>query len=60
MSINQSTGGWQPFKNEDKPPVPGQDSRKMFTKEGLITILVIAVVLIVGGLVCSYFFGPHM
>ena len=55
-----SSGGWQPFRDEDKPLVPGQDSHKIFSKEGLITAGVVAVLLIVGGILFSMLFGPYV
>ena len=54
-----STGGWLPFRHDDKPHIPGQDSNGIFTKEGLLVLAVIIVVLVAGGFIYAHFFGPH-
>ncbi len=59
MKLNKSTGGWLPFRHEDKPHILNQESNSIFTKEGLIIFAVIIVLLVVGGIIYSHFFGPH-
>ena len=53
------TGGWQPFRSEDDPQIPGQESGNIFSKEGLILILPVMIILIAGGMIYAHFFGPH-
>ena len=55
----KSTGGWQPFRSEDDPQIPGQESGNIFSREGLILILLVMIVLIAGGMIYAHFFGPH-
>lgn len=52
-------GRWEPFRPKDKPWIPGQESDKVFSKEGLIIVGIILIVLVIGGVVCTYFFGPR-
>ena len=59
MKFNKSTGGWLPFRHEDRPHITGQESNSIFTKEGLIILVVIIVLLIAGGLIYSHVFGPR-
>ncbi len=59
MKLNKSTGGWLPFRHEDKSQIPGQDGYNVFSKEGLMVLVVIIALLIVGGFVYSFFFGPQ-
>lgn len=59
MKRNKSTGGWLPFRHEDQSHIPGRESDRIFTKEGLIIFAVIIVLLIIGGFIYSHFFGPH-
>ena len=54
-----STGGFLPFRSDDKQPIPAENGKKIFSKEGLIVAGIILIILIIGGTLFFRFFGPH-
>lgn len=59
MNAKKSIGGLLAFRHADKPPFGSRKDEGLFSRAGILTVAVILIILIIGGIVCFHFFGPR-